>query len=40
MMLVCQTCAKTTDSFSANLTDFAGRERFFVKIVLNDVQDE
>jgi hypothetical protein len=33
-------CAETTDSFSANFTGFAGRERFSVKVVLNDVQDE
>jgi hypothetical protein len=40
LLLVCQMCAETMDSFSANLTGFAGRERFSVKIVLNDVQDE
>jgi hypothetical protein len=30
----------TTDSFSANLTGFAKRERFSVNIVLNGVHDE
>jgi hypothetical protein len=30
----------TMDSFSADLTGFAGRERFSVKTVLNDVHDE
>jgi hypothetical protein len=39
-LFVCWTCAETTASCSANLTGFAGEERFSVKIVLNDVQDE